>query len=341
MNMPAEPAQREPGLTTPASAEITRYVTGSAIWAPSVHNTQPWWFAVGDSDVELHADSSRQLRVADPDGREMLISCGAALFTAKLALRTLGFVPQARVLPDPADPLLVARLSWRSRAPAVRYEQLLADQVTRRRTHRGGFGPTPLPAGLLDALRRGASRDGAELRVASNDASRETLALMVEMAELAQRRDSAYVAELASWTNPPDSMRRDGVSPSSYPARPERTSPHFPGRDFALGHGWGLAVPGPGGPARYSGVVCVLTTPADRPRDWVNAGHALQRILLTATAYGTAAAIHSQPAEVGWLRDNVRAHIGDGSYPHLVLRFGTVIQNEVSLRRPPDSAARR
>jgi len=289
--MSTVPVEQASGMVLPARVEVAPYMTGSAIWAPSVHNTQPWWFVFDDAcaSMELHADTSRQLHVADPSGREMLISCGGALFTAKLALRTLG------------------------------------------------FGPAPLPPGLLGALRRGAARDGAALRVASDDASREVLAATVEMGERAQRLDSAYVAELAEWTPPPGSVRADGVSPSSYPARPERISPLFLGRDFARGHGWGLPSPGPAGLTRYAGVACVLTTPADRPTDWINAGHALQRILLTAAAYGAAAAIHSAPTEITWVRESVRTHIGDGSYPQLVLRLGTVIQTAVSLRRPVTS----
>jgi hypothetical protein len=69
----------------------------------------------------------------------------------------------------------------------------------------------------------------------------------------------------------------------------------------------------------------------------VHAGHALQRILLTSASYGAAAALYSQPVEVGWLREMIRVQLGDGSYPQLVLRLGNVIQNAVSVRRPPGS----
>src|SRR5438105_13745242 len=92
-------------------AEVTSQVVAEAIWAPSVNNTQPWRFSVNDHELCLHADAERKLAVADPDGREMLISCGAALFTVRLALRSLGYVPSVLVLPDPGDPLLVARVS--------------------------------------------------------------------------------------------------------------------------------------------------------------------------------------------------------------------------------------
>ena len=99
--------------------EIVRYVVARAVWAPSVHNTQPWRFtADGGPQVSLHADDSRRLAAADPDGREMMISCGAALFNIRLALRSLGYIPETHVLPDPALPTLVAQVSWRERAAA-------------------------------------------------------------------------------------------------------------------------------------------------------------------------------------------------------------------------------
>ena len=75
--------------------EIARYVVAKAVWAPSVHNTQPWRFTTdGGPRISLHADADRRLAVADSDGREMMISCGAALFNVRLALRSLGYIPE-------------------------------------------------------------------------------------------------------------------------------------------------------------------------------------------------------------------------------------------------------
>ena len=191
------PAGRLKGLAPLTAEEMAAYVVAAAVWAPSVHNTQPWWFSAARQEISLHADAGRQLMVADPCGRELMISCGAALFTARLALRSLGYIPETSVLPDPGRPFLVARVSWQRRAAATEYEQRLFSQVLRRRTHRGGFDPLPLSPDLLAVLQAGAERDRAMLRIVADEGSRAVLAAVVETAERALRLDGAYVRELA------------------------------------------------------------------------------------------------------------------------------------------------
>jgi hypothetical protein len=61
------------------------------------------------------------------------------------------------------------------------------------------------------------------------------------------------------------------------------------------------------------------------------------RQLRVADADG-AAALHTQPLEFGPLRESIRAGLGGGAHPHLILRFGMVIQAAGSVRRPPDDA---
>jgi len=317
--------------------EISRFVVEAAVHAPSVNNTQPWWFSSGDREIGVHADVERRLKVADPDGREMMISCGAAVFTARVALRYLGFVPKVRVLPDPDLPNLVARIGYGSdQAPPVDYERQLFAEIPRRRSHRGGFDAEPLPDGLLAALRDEASREGATLRVMGEEGQRLALSAVVEAADWALRLDAARVKEGAKWAPPPGSPRRDGVPATAYPARQERTEPSFPARDFAHGHGWGLPPAGQGAVPRSAGLVTVLTTAADEAADWVNAGQALQRVLLLASSGGVSAALHSQPLEVIQLRDFIAVTLCEGASPQMIARFGTTGQASVSVRRRVD-----
>ncbi|MGH3175359.1 MAG: Acg family FMN-binding oxidoreductase, partial [Streptosporangiaceae bacterium] len=302
----------------------------------SVHNTQPWRFtADSGSQVTLHADPGRRLAAADPDGRELMISCGAALFNIRLALRSLDWIPQTRVLPDPSQPTLIAQVSWQERAAPNEFERRLSSHVLTRRTHRGAFDPEPLPPGTLAALRDAAAREGAALRIVADDGRRATLAAAVQTAEHQLRCDGEQLRELTSWTPAPGSVRYDGVPATSYPARAERTQPYFPSRDFARGRGWGMPPLSPAASHRAAGVAGLLTTTGDSPADWVHAGQALQRILLTASVRGAAVALHSQPFELPWLREFLRTQLSDGACPHLVLRIGLVTQMAVSVRRDP------
>ena len=136
----------------PDLAERAGYLIEVAARAPSVHNTQPWRFTVTEQAVELYADTGRQL-LEDPAGREMIISCGAALFGLRLAIRSLGYQPEADLFPEPGQRRLLARVRAGRPSPVTADERAMLRAVPHRHTHRGAFEPGPLPGGLLDQLR--------------------------------------------------------------------------------------------------------------------------------------------------------------------------------------------
>src|SRR5947209_14494581 len=125
-NPAATPAQ----AAAPAAPPLPRRIPASTVTemlaiasrAPSVHNTQPWRFAVGPHAIDLYADPERKLS-QDRDGTEMLISCGAALFGLRLAVRGLGYLPAVRLFPDHAQPALLARVALGPQAPATAAER--------------------------------------------------------------------------------------------------------------------------------------------------------------------------------------------------------------------------
>src|SRR5215475_10330330 len=148
--------------TGPDLAERAGYLVELAARAPSVHNTQPWRFAVTGQAIELYADASRQL-MEDPAGREMIISCGAALFGLRLAIRSLGYQPEVDLSPEPSQRHLLARVRTGRPEPMTSDERAMLQAVPHRHTHRGAFEPGPLPGGLLAWLQEDAAAEGATL----------------------------------------------------------------------------------------------------------------------------------------------------------------------------------
>ena len=126
--------------------EQAGYLIGMAARAPSLHNTQPWRFAVSGDAIELYADPSRQLLI-DPDGREMLISCGAALYGLRLAVRSLGYLPRVELLPGAAEQRTLARVRPGAAAPMTADERKMLAAMPHRHTHRGPFEAGPCPPG--------------------------------------------------------------------------------------------------------------------------------------------------------------------------------------------------
>ena len=93
------------------TAAQLRQMVRHAVLAPSGYNSQPWLFRVLDDAVELLADRNRALPVTDPEGRELTISCGAALFHLRLAMRQFGMADKVILLPNSREPDLLARVT--------------------------------------------------------------------------------------------------------------------------------------------------------------------------------------------------------------------------------------
>src|SRR3954447_25313906 len=107
---PAKPAprrERASAVTTHLSASMgttarvpIRELVALATRAPSVHNTQPWRWCVAGDQVALFADYSRQLIHADPAGRDLVISCGAALHHLQASAAAMGWKAHVRRMPN-------------------------------------------------------------------------------------------------------------------------------------------------------------------------------------------------------------------------------------------------
>jgi nitroreductase len=141
-------------------SEVLRRAVERALRAPSLANTQPWRWRIGEDSVELHADWDRQLTSTDPDRRDLIISCGAALHHLRVALAALGWSSSVRRLPDPESAAHLATV-YPGQERADWQDAELTSAIERRRTDRRHLSARPVPPAALQALAGQAARLGA------------------------------------------------------------------------------------------------------------------------------------------------------------------------------------
>jgi len=245
----------------------------AAIRAPSVHNTQPWKFAVTGDRIDVYADRDRQLPVADTRGAALRVSCGAAIFNARLGVAALGHEAEVTLLPDASDPDLLASVAPGRARPPSPAEAALYAAIPHRRSNREPFLDTAVPLDIRPQLRDAALAEGAWLDLLLGPPALDMAAYLVRAANRVLNRSDAYRAEVAAWTHD------DGASPSAGGAPPEPN-------DFLARGDLGGTVAATGREFEREPLVAVLGSEGDRPQDDLVAGQALQRVLLTATHAG-------------------------------------------------------
>ncbi|GAA2524282.1 Acg family FMN-binding oxidoreductase [Winogradskya humida] len=326
----------------------------AALRAPSVLNTQPWRWRITADTLELYADVGRQLSIADPYARRLLISCGTALHHARTALAATGHEVVVERIPAGAWPALISRPASLISRPASQIsrpaslisrpaslispsaelgEQVplarlrlgaavpadpgagdLAAAIPLRRTDRRGFSSEPVSDDLIDQLRRAVEHEGAHLRLVPREQI-PLLALAGELANETEAEDPAFRQELIRWTSRP-AGHGDGVPPG---VAVRQTLRRVPVRDLAPLGGAGLTA---GRGNDRGAAYVILYGPAESPLDLLRAGEALSALLLLATSDGLATEPFSEAAEVAWPRRLLGELLGDGGIPFLAVRLG-------------------
>ncbi|MBI3688726.1 MAG: nitroreductase [Actinobacteria bacterium] len=309
-------------------------IAGSAGAAPSLHNAQPWALWVDVGAVQLWADPSRRAAVADPDGRQMTISLGAALYSIRLELAELGLEPVVELLPDRERPDLVAVVTASGTASPDPALHRLWAQLPRRRTVRDRMR-AEVAATVRHELTAHVNAEGCGLRWLDAVADRRALATLAMLAERTQQRDPRFLEELAYWVGAEALAAGAGVP--GYALGPAGEAGHaaeFPMRDFGGGR---RRLRASAQRPEHHPVVAVLTTGSDGPRDWLRAGEALMRLLLAASGHGLAASYLNQPLEHRGLRAQVRTELALSGHAQLVLRLGRPLGPwpPATPRRPP------
>lgn len=302
------------GDRTKSSTAMLAEAAASAGFAPSVHNTQPWLWRLRGERLDLRAERSRQLQIADPEGRLLTVSCGAALQHALVALAAEGWSAAVDRLPDPGDPDLLARITLGEHGQVTAEAMRRFQTLCLRHTDRRPVTDTPPDERAIDTVRRAGSASGVSVHLLTPDQVSE-LGAAAARADQIEIMDPEQRAELTYWIGG-DRPEGTGVPMEVIPE--EVTPTLVPGRDFVReGH----LIAGEG--SDHAATYLMLFGDGDEPGDWLRAGEALSAAWLTATELGLSVLPFSSVIEVPSTRETMRRILAFIGYPYIVLRIGT------------------
>jgi hypothetical protein len=252
------------------SASDVLYETARvACLAPSIEDSQPWRWRIRGRTLELRVDRSRQLHGADPQGRQMIISCGVVLHHATVVLAVLGAAATVERVADPADPDLLAVLTLTGPHQVTADEMRLHHALRTRSTDRRPFlGIAPLPDEVVALLHHAAAPFGVALHA-------------VTPSEVTLPAPPPAMARTDTWTATRMPALRDAAPSRAAVPKVTRTGP--------------LREQGPG-EDRYT-TYLAFATAHDTREDWLRTGEAVSAVLLTATTLGLASSVMSDPVD--------------------------------------------
>lgn len=279
--------------------------------APSYHNSQPWRWVIQSGKVSLFLDPDH-LVASDADGRQALISCGAALDHFRVAMAAGGYATQVAHYPDPDDHHHIADIGLSKLADVTPAQRRRADAILSRRTDRLPFSAPPDWDAFERVLRAG-DLFGCAVDVI-DPADRHTLAEASALTDALRLYDSEYHHEITWWTT--EYEVNDGIPHTALISAQEadrvdvgRTFPVTSNRERRLDVGEDQAR------------LVVISAPEDTREGVLAAGEALSAILLDAATVGMSSCTLSHLTEVPVSRDIVSKLVGRAA-PQVVVRLG-------------------
>jgi nitroreductase len=301
--------------TTPDPALLCDAVE-LACRAPSLHNSQPWRWVANGSTLHLYADLSRVMTAADPQGREIYLSCGAALDHLAVAMAAAGWDADVHRFPDPHDPLHVAAIEFRPAQQPVTDEcRSRADAISVRRTDRRAFDTPDNRVSLEVLLRQTVIPHHVMCDVVLDDA-RPRLAEASRLTEMIRQNDPSYEAELAWWAS--SLVPNAGLSYSALPSAGQsghvdvaRHFPAAPQRSVDDDRAFDRSM-----------ILVLSTSDEDARLEVLRCGEALSAVLLECTMAGMATCTLSHMTELAQSRELIRGLTGQRGLPQLLIRVG-------------------
>lgn len=288
-----------------------KHLVKYAILAPSIHNSQPWKFAVRGDEIRVLADRTRQLKVADPDARELYISVGCAIENLLIVATYFGLHTTVTYFPDPQDEVWVATISFSEGAGAPSLvDQEIFHAIALRHTNRQTYANKPLTENDLQRLGASVREPDVTLQVSDDTHLKLAVNALVVSADITQFADPNYRDELSNWIQQGEFgyrwlISRMGQLATTYLASHHKTVK--PEADIVIN----------------APLLALITTHADDRRSQVKAGQVFERLALQATTLNIGIQPLSQIVQVRELKPELLRLFGAATeFPQMVFRLG-------------------
>ena len=249
------------------------------VLAPSVHNTQPWQFQVGPDFLLVTANPDLLLPHADPTGRGLQIALGCCVTNIEVAAAHFG---------------LSMRCDWAAEGILLSFvenskgnDEGLFAFITKRYSAKLPYEPKELSRNDYEKLIAVSKAKHTALTMVTDRPGIQRVALLQREATLGYVNNRAFFQELGRWMRPTGSTAEDGMPGSVIGAtKPQSVVMRGLIRRFkpavkVIAKKDAQVLSGSSG-------VGFITTRADNPIDWFEAGRYYERLALKATALGLA-----------------------------------------------------
>jgi hypothetical protein len=274
-----------------------------AALAPTENHWQPWDVRMADTHLELMARGEPELEAIDPDGRELLIGCGAALLYLKLALKYFGCLGRVSLFPDLGNPALVARVHFGFCRERDAQEHHLFKAMSRGSMDGSPLGETPVSETMLAALSHAVAGERSWVDFVQSETSRQTV-LKITLSDGCGSR----------WSRPLSALGGRNVNP------------------------WKVTVEPLPRMTDSAATLAVVKTKTDDKHGWLEAGQTMARTILQAQSLSLSWAFFN-PVRRREAREGLRLGVGHKGFAQIILRFGPLVTSEMVEQSMPTAAA--
>jgi nitroreductase len=265
----------------------------SAILAPSGDNCQPWEFVIHGNRIDIFNLPERDTSLFNYRQRASLVAHGALVENILIASSALGYKTKLSILPDRANPNLVATVELEESGAGA---EPLYPFISRRSTNRKIYKPLPLTDAQRQSLVNSSKAVGAgEVRLVESEEEKRAVAKVIGLNDrlvFENRYLHSFLFDHIRWSDEEAQQTRDGLDIKTLELAPPDALAFRLFKNYSLLQALNLfgvsklVAKNAEKLAMSASAIGIIAMSDSKADDYLAAGRVLQRVWLEATQLG-------------------------------------------------------